>query len=243
MADRFYCPEPAQNGCYVIEGEEARHLLRVLRLGPGDRVEIFDGEGRITPVEIKEGSRDRAVLEAVGDTREEPAASRPIILATAIPKGDRFDWLIEKTTELGVTTLIPLTTERSVVDPRASKLDRMRKRIIEAAKQCGRSRLMELAPPSTWPALLASPFVRLACVSHPGGCAFPDWPSIEPGGPLLMAVGPEGGFTDQEIELSTEKGWPTVSLGSTILRVETAGLVAATLAMAHAGLAGKRSSS
>jgi len=243
MADRFYCPEPAQNGRYVIEGEEARHLLRVLRLGPGDRIEIFDGQGRITPVEIKEGGRDRAVLEAVGDTREEPGASQPITLATAIPKGDRFDWLIEKTTEIGVTTLIPLITERSVVDPRASKLDRMRKRIIEAAKQCGRSRLMELAPPLTWPALLTSTSACLTCVSHPGGRAFQDWPSIESGKPLLMAVGPEGGFSDQEIELATEKGWHTVSLGSTILRVETAGLVATTLAMAHAGLAGQRSSS
>ena len=81
----------------------------------------------------------------------------PLVLASAVPKGDRFDWLVEKATELGVERLIPLVTERSVVEPGPAKLTRLRRTIIEASKQCRRNRLMVLDPPTRWTELVGSP--------------------------------------------------------------------------------------
>ena len=118
MSQRFYCPDPPRDGRYQLPADEARHLARVCRHVPGDRVEIFDGKGFATAALIVEIARDSAVLVAQGPRLQELTSPCPLTLATAIPKGDRFDWLVEKATELGVDRLIPLVTEHSVVDPR-----------------------------------------------------------------------------------------------------------------------------
>src|SRR4051812_23439804 len=142
MADRFYCPDPPVEGFLTLSGDEARHLIRVRRLGPGDVVEVFDGRGTALRAEVAGVGRDRVELAVRGGPLPDRVAPCLLTLATAVPKADRFDWLVEKATELGVARLVPLRTERSVVDPRATKLDRLRRAIIEAAKQCGRNRLM-----------------------------------------------------------------------------------------------------
>ncbi len=154
MSARFYCPDCPGEGRQRLGPEEARHLSRVCRLGVGDVVELFDGRGLATLSEVVAVGGDWVELNVIGRPPKERRPPFTLSLATAIPKGDRFDWLVEKATELGVDRLIPILTERSVVEPGESKLTRLRKSIIEASKQCGRSRLMILESPMRWRSLV-----------------------------------------------------------------------------------------
>lgn len=225
MAERFFCPNLPRNGQIKLEGDESRHLSRVLRLGPGDVVEVFDGDGFATRAEVIAVARDRVDLNAVGDPLPDRVAPYRLTLVTAAPKGERFDWLIEKATEMGVERLVPIVTERSVVDPGVAKLDRLRRRIVEASKQCGRNRLMTLDRPLPWSRwLVERPSAAHRLIAHPGGLPPRAWPKAQVGGTIAIAVGPEGGFTEAEVEAARASGWQVVALGATLLRIETAGL-------------------
>jgi 16S rRNA (uracil1498-N3)-methyltransferase len=152
-----------------------------------------------------------------------------LTLATAVPKGDRFDWLVEKATELGVARLVPLITARSVVHPGTSKLDRLRRRIVEASKQCGRSRLMELAVPIPWTDCVSREFSgKDVWVADPSGAPFSRG-EVPSQGSVLAAIGPEGGFTPDELEAACRHGARLVALGRRILRIETAGMALSAL--------------
>ncbi len=118
MPARFYCPDPPRDGRLQLNPDESRHLTRVCRLGPGDRVEIFDGRGLVASAMVVGASSGSVELQIDGESRAEAPPPFSLTLASAVPKGDRFDWLVEKATELGVERIIPLVTERSVVDPR-----------------------------------------------------------------------------------------------------------------------------
>jgi 16S rRNA (uracil1498-N3)-methyltransferase len=230
MPRRFYLPQSLETPGLRLTGAEANHLRRVLRYEPGDEITLFDGRGseaRARIVSIADDAVELAVLE------RSPADEFPrwsVTLASAVPKGERFDWLVEKATELGVDRVVPLITARSIVNPGAGKLARLRRTIIEASKQCGRSRLMELADPIPWDDFLAG---RSSSESF----VIAD-PSGEPFGPsraasgvdMVLAVGPEGGFTTDELVRAGERGAGLVSLGSTILRIETAAIALALLA-------------
>lgn len=224
MPDRFYCPEPAREGRLTLEGDEARHLSRVRRLAVGARVEVFDGRGESALAEVVETGRDRVELVVLDAAAPDRQAAIELTLATAVPKGDRFDWLVEKATELGVSKLVPIVTERSVVDPRATKLDRLRRAIIEASKQCGRNRLMELDRLTSWVSFAAEPSHGPRLLAHPGGLPLRAWPSGRRGGEAVVVIGPEGGFSESEVEVARSAGWVAVGLGPTLLRIETAGL-------------------
>lgn len=226
MSDRFYCPAPPRGGRYQLGAEEARHLARVCRLGVGDRVEIFDGRGFVTLAEVVAASAASAELIAVGDPLPVEPSCGSLILATAVPKGDRFDWIVEKATELGVERLIPIVAERSVVVPGGSKLERLRRAIVEASKQSRRPRLMALDEPMNWSRLVLEfrPPASLALLADPAGLPPGRWPSVARGQAMVLAVGPEGGFTETEIEEARESGWVAIRLGNGRLRVETAGL-------------------
>ncbi len=221
MGDRFYCPGPWRGGRAVLDGDEAHHLARVRRVGPGGRVVVFDGLGLSASAEVVAVDRGRVDLAIVGI---EPATDLggSLVLATAVPKGDRFQWLVEKATELGVTRLVPIRSERSVVDPRPTKLDRLRRAVIEASKQSGRSRLMEIAEPTTWADWLASGSLGAASrlLAHPGGG--PVGPGLDLAAGVAVAIGPEGGFTEAEVAAALSSGYRPVGLGPTILRIETA---------------------
>ncbi len=237
MAERVYCPgfelDADGDATLEIHGDEARHLGRVRRAQVGAFVEVFDGRGVARQAEVIEVGSDYVSLRPIGAPLPDRRTSIELTLATAVPKGDRFDWLVEKAAELGVTTLVPLRTERSVVDPRDSKLDRLRRNVVESAKQCGRNRVMTIASPVSWDAFVRQVPRDLArFVAHPGGLSFPDWP--RPVGTAIVAIGPEGGFTEAEIELAAEAGWVAVSLGATLLRIETAALVASARLLALA---------
>jgi 16S rRNA (uracil1498-N3)-methyltransferase len=232
MLDRFHTPESLDAETVQLTGPEAHHLINVLRKQPGDRVELFEGSGFAATAEVVSLSRRSVELRILERSAVVETSQPQVTLATAIPKGDRFRWLVEKATELGIARLIPLQTTRSVVDPRHSKLDKMRQAVIAACKQCGRNRLMEIAVPVTLDELLnrtehsqstESPTLLIA---HPGGGALSDLPVATS---VTVMIGPEGGFTDDEVRLAETHGAKTVSLGEHILRIETAALAAATL--------------
>ena len=128
-----------------LEGTEAHHLLHVLRAKVGDRLGLFNGAGAEALTEIVNIRKRSAELRLL-ETWSIPAESRTLTIAAAMPKGDRARWLIEKSTELGVTRLIPLRTQRSVVEPGESKMDKLEQAVIAACKQCGRSHLMTISP-------------------------------------------------------------------------------------------------
>jgi 16S rRNA (uracil1498-N3)-methyltransferase len=224
---RFYCPDAPRDGRYRLGADEARHLSRVSRHVPGDRVELFDGKGFATIARVVEVGKDRVELVAEGDPIPETRPPLSLTLATAIPKGDRFDWLVEKATEIGVARLIPLVTERSVVDPRESKLDRLRRTIVEACKQSRRNRLMILEPAVTWPELVREAGPELRLIARPGGPGPRCWPECSPDRAVILAVGPEGGFSAAEEALADSHGWHPIRLSHNVLRVETAGLAGA----------------
>jgi 16S rRNA (uracil1498-N3)-methyltransferase len=235
VTERFFCSTRTRDGRIRLDGDESRHLSRVRRLGPGAVVEVFDGQGWAAHAAVTAVGKEWVDLRVLEELQSGREAVCRLTLATAVPKGERFDWLVEKATELGVDRLVPIVTERSVVDPRAAKLERLRRLVIEASKQCGRNRLMVLHQPIAWARWLeeASPMApRL--VAHPGGLPPQQWTKARRGGESALAVGPEGGFTEEEIAAARAAGWEIVSLGSSLLRIETAALAgcAAILALA-----------
>jgi 16S rRNA (uracil1498-N3)-methyltransferase len=233
LPDRFYCPTCPNGGRVSLDGDEARHLALVTRHKTGDRVEIFDGRGTAYEAEVLRIDKDRVALAISAAVHETPPPCA-ITLATAVPKGDRFDWLVEKTAEIGVERLVPIVTERSVVDPRPAKLDRLRRRAIETAKQCGRSRLLEIDPPIAYSELLQHATAAHRLMAHPGGLVATCWLGSSRPASVVVAIGPEGGFTDEETALAKTAGWTTIGLGPYRLRIETAGVAvcATVLAMA-----------
>lgn len=232
MSQRFYCPAPPVDGVYRLDADEAKHLARVCRKVAGDVVELFDGRGFATLARIVEVGKDAAKLAAEGGPLPGREAGCLVEIATAVPKGDRFDWLVEKAVEMGVARVVPLTTDRSVVDPRGSKLERLRRTVVEASKQCGRGRLMELASPEALSEYLGRP-EGLRLVADPAGDPPHAWPTIPAGSTVRLVIGPEGGLTDEETAQARAAGWTPVRFAAAILRVETAAVAGAAAILAR----------
>ncbi|MDB5306016.1 MAG: rsmE [Gemmataceae bacterium] len=233
MSDRFYTPDPLPPGEFILVGPEAHHLAVVRRFSPGDRVTLFNGDGHEYPAEIVSADRKHAVLTVLPGVLADRELPFRVEVATAMPKGDRGDFLVEKLTELGVGRFTPLQTARTVVQPKESRLDKLQHAVVEASKQCGRNVLMRIGPLTPWAAFAPAvdlPGVR--AILHPGDTKttllVADLPvaRIRSGG-VVFAVGPEGGFNDEEAAAAEAAGWVRVSLGPRVLRVETAAVAVA----------------
>lgn len=232
MADRYFSEAPITTNAATLDGPEAHHLIHVMRAKPGVEVTLFDGSGAEFPATVQRVSRSEVQL-SVGPRREVDRELPFLLsLAVALPKGDRQKWLVEKAVELGVGRIVPLETERGVAQPVEQTLVRLRRGVIEASKQCGRNRLMEITEPRAW-AELAMHSTDAACrlLAHPGACtgcrdqAAP----LGDSGAVIAAIGPEGGFTEDEACLGLSSGWRGIDLGRRILRVETAALALAAM--------------
>ena len=212
----------------MLPAAEAHHLAHVLRMRPGEQAVIFDGAGGDALAEIVALAPDRAELKIVDRRSADTEAPFSLPIASAVPKGDRFRWMVEKLTELGVQRLIPIVTKRSIVDPREGKLDRLRQTIVEASKQCGRSRLMELDAPTNWAPVLAGRGPGRFLIAHPAGDPW-DPATHRLDRPITVAVGPEGGFTDEEVAMACAAGGELVPRGPRSLLIETAAVAVAGL--------------
>ena len=225
MSERFHLAVPPRDGRALLEGDEARHLARVMRARVGDRVTLFDGAGTRWPARVAALGRNRVdlVVEAA-QVEAEPAAT--LTLAVALPKGDRQQWMVEKLTELGVTRLVPLVTGHGVALPTAAARERLERAVIEACKQCGRDRAMAIGDPATVAeaARGAATGTRLLVADLTGRSLAPV--DRVPAATMVL-VGPEGGFTAEETATALAAGAERVSLGRHVLRVETAALAAA----------------
>jgi 16S rRNA (uracil1498-N3)-methyltransferase len=235
MSDRFYVPAPPPAGEFVLTGPEAHHLAAVRRFAPGDRVVLFTGDGNEYPAAVLSVGKKQVALSVFAGVPVDREVGFRLEVAAALPKGDRGDFLVEKLTELGVTRFVPLVTARAVVRPGASRVAALRRAVIEASKQCGRNLMMRVEEPAAWEAVVKAgdlPGRRL--ILHPGAKYLtPQPPSLREKGEkdqgVIVAVGPEGGFTDDEVAAAVAAGWERVSLGPRVLRVETAAVAAAAL--------------
>ena len=204
---------------------EARHVLKVLRGRDGDVFEIADAERRLFLAELREGGQAR-VLEAL-QTHEDGEIE--LTLYQAIPKGGRMDFLVAKAAEIGATRIVPLVTERGIVRPRDGKVERWRRVAKAAVRQSLRVGLPEVAEPADLP--------RAIWEAGENGVLLHNSPELEAlecviSSPADLFIGPEGGWSEEELRLAREAGLAAAQLGPYRLRSETAGMVAVARARA-----------
>lgn len=228
----FLPPERIAGGRAMLTPEAAHYLRDVLRLGPGARLELFDGAGSAWAAEVEAGFESLRV-----EARREARPTLALWLVVALAKGEKMDWVVQKATELGATALCPFSAERSVVrldrERGGARAVRWRRIAAEAARQSGRADVPAVAEPASLADALASvPAGFARFVFHPGGEPLGDGPAV-PG--VAAVVGPEGGLTAAEVEACEAAGARRVSLGPRVLRAETAALVAAALLQARFG--------
>lgn len=234
MSQRFFVERPIQTDHAVLEGQEAQHLSKVMRAKVGDEVTLFDGSGAEFPARIARLGRAEVELSVLARREIDRELSRRVTLAVALPKGDRQRWLVEKLVELGVSELVPLVTQRSVAQPSGSALDRLRRAVIEASKQCGRNRLMAVAESRQLGTHLSEHSANaLRLIAHPldGNISLLTANWVSATGDVSIAIGPEGGFSPEEFALALEHEWRPVALGPRILRTETAAVAMAACCM------------
>jgi 16S rRNA (uracil1498-N3)-methyltransferase len=213
-----------------LDGAQANYLGNVLRLGEGAQLLLFDGQSGEWLARISQASKKRMALIVERQTRGAEAVP-DVWLAFAPVKRTQTDWLVEKATELGAARLVPVITRRTIVE--RVKLERLEAIAIEAAEQCGRTRLPTIVEPLPLARLLLEGERRLYFADESGG--EPVATALEPG-PATILTGPEGGFTDEERDaIRAAPHAVAISLGPRILRAETAALSALAAYMAIAG--------
>ena len=225
MSQRFFVEQPITDSLAELVDAEAQHLAKVMRAAVGDEVVLFDGSGAEFSAKVARIAKSAVTLDVL-ERREvnlEPRVT--LTLAVALPKGERQKWLVEKLTELGVARLVPLLTERGVAQPVDAALARLRRAVIEASKQCGRNRLMEIAQPREALKYFAEDSLGMKLIAEPGGEVLGSLAAEITH--LTCAVGPEGGFAPAELKSALENQWRPVSLGRSILRIETAAIAVA----------------
>ncbi len=242
---RFYAPPESfsdDGARVVLSREESRHLAGALRLSAGDEVRVFDGEGREFLCAVTQTTARDGALEVRGRV-DPPRAESPLdlTLACALLKGEKFDTVVQKATELGVARVVPVGAARADVKlPRAGRegdgskrVGRWRRIAVEAAKQSGRARVPLIDGPKSLGEVLigTEPAARRLMFAERGGRGLVETVTAWDEKPARVAalVGPEGGWDGEEIEEARGAGWQIVTLGGRVLRAETAGVVVVAL--------------
>ena len=219
---------------FALDPDAAQHVAKSLRLKAGDALVVFDGRGGEYDASIQRIDRDRVDVK-VGAYRDAGRESALLLgLVQGLPEADKMDWIIQKSTELGVSWIQPVTCERSVVrlsgDRAARREAHWRRVAIAASEQCGRTRIAEVRPTLGLPSWLAAPAQVPRWMLALDGTPIAKQPAAP--SPLELVVGPEGGFSERERSLLFDHGCLAVSIGPRVLRTETAPLAA--LAAIHA---------
>lgn len=246
---RFYAPPNSfavDRPSVRLAADEARHLRDVLRLQRGDEIYIFDGEGKEFHCSIEDVGREFVQLDILAEVQAaRPESSLELTLAVALLKGEKFDLVVQKATELGVTHILPIVTERADVRLRDEgdankRVARWQRIAMEAAKQSGRARVPDVAAPRTLQSLLERVSVEngssltatlnVMFSERDGQRLTEAITKQEIGGRQITAlVGSEGGWTDEEIARARQAGWEIVTLGGRTLRAETAAIAVVAL--------------
>jgi 16S rRNA (uracil1498-N3)-methyltransferase len=248
---RAYAPDldPAQP-ITTLSSEESAHLVRVLRLGAGARVLVFDGRGTQYLARIATAAKDSVTLSLLDPVPPAPEPRVRLTLAQAVLKGDKMDAVVRDATMMGVAAVVPLITERTVIPRSAVELGRVRERwhriAVSSAKQCGRAIVPEIGPPERLTTFFETPesasALRLqliepaaasaaSAVGKSDGDVDADAESAyqlpaEPSEHVMIAIGPEGGWASEEVEQAREAGWHGWTVGARTLRAESAPLAA-----------------
>lgn len=226
----FVEPRDVQGHVAILRGDEFKHLSRVLRKKEGERITLIDGEDHAYEAIIESIGSSETICEIVEVKHRFNETKIDVTLAVSLLRNPaRFDVLVEKATELGVRTIIPMTCERTV--PRSDKHNRLEKIALAAMKQCGRSWLPRVQPLASFNSVVEraggfalrliphekteqSQFIGAVLQHHPDAAS------------ALIVIGPEGGFSEEEMKLAIEKGLVPISLGPRRLRAETAAISA-----------------
>jgi 16S rRNA (uracil1498-N3)-methyltransferase len=231
---RYYSPTPEQG---FLDAEESHHCAHVMRQAVGDLFTVFDGHGHETKARITDIGKDKVTFQILAKAAS-PRPAHPVWLGQALTKSKSLDLIIQKATELGVSELAPLQSDHSVAqideEKAESKTGKWQKLAIEAAKQSGQNWLPIIHPPrapkdffATVPAGAVKLIASLQNEAHPLKRALREHlPNLKPGAPIVILIGPEGDFTPAEIGQARAAGFIPVSLGSIILRAETAAFFA-----------------
>jgi 16S rRNA (uracil1498-N3)-methyltransferase len=236
----FVTPESIEDGIARLPRDQSHHLRDVLRIGAGEVVEVFDGEGDgyIGDVSIQ-GS-----CVSVQNLRQLPSQETrvPLILAVSLIKSAKFEWILQKATELGVHEIIPVKTSRSDIRITQGKLpfrlERWNRIVKEASKQCGRFSAPHVRQPSDYGKMLQcedfSGFTKILFYEKAAELWMPDT-GVSTGG-VVLCIGPEGGWNTREMEQAAGSGWKVCSLGHLTLRAETAAIAAVSIIQYHINL-------
>jgi 16S rRNA (uracil1498-N3)-methyltransferase len=235
LPDLYYVsPDDVSSKSLVLRAGEHHHLKDVHRKKRGDLIIAVDGLGNAWTCEIAVINA-QSVTAIVRETHPQLGEPRSdVTLAVAVPKKDKFEWILEKATELGVSRIVPLMTERSVVRPGHHKSVRWRKIVIAAMKQCQRARCPQLLAPVAFHEFVSTlPEQSMRFLAHEKAQPTAHLRAIGRGQSTrcIICVGPEGGFTEQEIQRAQDGNFAIVSLGPRRLRTETAAIAAITLIM------------
>lgn len=253
MQRYFIAPEQFTEAMVTISGDDAHHLVRVMRAKEGEQVIVSDGESREALVRIRELDKDQVTADIVELLSMNHEANVEVWIAQSLPKGDKMETVIQKGTEIGAARFIPFISERTVVQLDAKKegkrVERWQKIAKEAAEQAHRNRVPVVDTPLTWKALLQQAGLADAawiCYEKENGlqlrqqiqAALASRQEAEtPTGKikLMLIVGPEGGFSEREVEAAEAAGCRSISLGKRILRTETAAMVGLTCILYESG--------
>ncbi len=227
---RFFVPPAQWSGSRaVLDEAEGRHAVEVLRLGVGDALTLFDGAGRVASCRLVQAGRRHVEVEII-HSEVQPHERGKTTLFQAVPKGKLFEWILEKAVELGVSRVVPILTDRTVVHldgaERARKVEKWKRVVVEACKQCGQNWLPEVSLPVGLSDVLKEPVAPISLVAslYPGARALREMVPVPLDQDASVFVGPEGDFTSEEMERIVKWGAAPVSLGNIVLRVETAAL-------------------
>lgn len=228
--NQLFFTQKIENGFALLDEEESRHLLTVLRRKAGDRLRITDGLGFFYEAELTETGKRHALARILTQTPAPPERPARLHLAIApVKQTERFEWFLEKATEIGVDEITPLLCRRSERDK--IRTDRLEKILVSAMKQSLRARLPRLNELTPFKQFVASAEEGLKCIAW---CADEPLPHlrtlIAPAQNTVIAIGPEGDFSPDEVALALKHGFAGVSLGEARLRTETAGLLAVSVA-------------
>jgi 16S rRNA (uracil1498-N3)-methyltransferase len=229
IADEFTADRAA------LVGKNAAHLARVLRARPGQEFDVSTGE-RVRRARIVRVSQARVEFELLGDV--EQAAGPDITLLLAIFKFDRMEWALEKAVELGAARIVPVTAQRTsshLASASGKRVERWRRIARQAAQQARRACVPEIAPPASLKEAVAVPAdTRIVLVESEQQRSLKEILGGRSQGSVALAIGPEGGWTDDELQRFAGAGWSAASLGNNILRAETAAIAALAIVLAEA---------